>query len=64
MGDPGFGGRGGGGRELSYTRALPLFEARSGEWGCDIKGGRWDREGASPSPVGKKMEIRKCVDDF
>ena len=27
---------GGGGRELSYTRASPLFEARSGEQRCDI----------------------------
>ena len=26
--------------------------------------GGWDRERVSPVPSGKKMEIRKCLDDF
>ena len=55
--DSGFGGRGGG-RELSQTRAKPLFEARSGERGVGQGGG------VSPLPLWKKMEIRKCLEDF
>ena len=50
--DPGFGGRGG--RELSYTRAR--HEVRSG--------GRGEEAGCPPFPSGKKIEIRKCLDDF
>ena len=50
----------GGGRELSYTRAKPLSEARSAERGEGQGGGG----GCPPSPSRKKIEIRKCLDDF
>ena len=49
--DPGFGGGGGGGeRDLSYTRAKSLFEARSGERGVGQGGG------CPPSPCGRKWK--------
>ena len=47
MADPGFGGRGGG-RELSQSRAKPLFEARMGE--------RVDEGGGAPPT---QMEIKR-----
>ena len=55
MADPGFGGRGGVNCHKQGRSPCPRHEVASG--------GRV-REGVSPLPFWKKMEIRKCLEDF
>ena len=62
MADPGFGGRGGGGVNCHKQGRSPCsrHEVASGGGG----GGGGSGRGVSPLPIGKKMEIRKCLEIF
>ena len=57
--DPGFGGRGGGCVNCHKQGQSPCsrHEVASRGW-------RGSGRGVSPLPIWKKMEIRKCLEDF
>ena len=58
--DPGFGGRGGGGVNCHKQGRSPWSRH-------EVTSGGWLREGGGggvPLPMLKKMEIRKCLEDF